>query len=207
MGFIRKATKNVSKSDIKRAESGGQFRGLDAGGYEAEIIDVNISEFGPNSANAGKPRLDLELKIKRNWDGEKVDPEVKIKTFVGLISHWASGALNFNLFQFLKSLEDGWDYDEDEPGLDIEDEDDARDTLLGLRVNVQVGYRVRQGDDRYPTNVFNEIERFLLPEADLTENTRLGDYDTFKASKLTTVEPARAQAKSPTRDTDTKFAL
>lgn len=207
MGFIKKAMKGVSKDDIKSAESGGGYRGLDAGGYVAEVIDVKMGEYGPNSNNAGRHRLELELKVKENWDGEKVDPEQKLFASIGLFSHWKSGKLNFTFFQFLKSLEDGWDYEEDEPLFDIDDEDDARESLLGLRLNVQVGYRVTEPSEKYPTpNVFNEVSRFLQPDADLGPDTRLGDYDSYKEKALskTTVAPARGAAR---RDTDTKFSL
>lgn len=209
MGFIKKAMKGVSKDDIQQADSGGGFRGLDAGDYEAEIVDVKIGEYGPNTKNAGRERLELELKIKRNWDGDKVNPEVKLRTMVGLFSHWnnAQKSLNFTLFQFLKSLEDGWDYDEDEALIDLDDEQDAQETLMGLRLNVRLGYRITEPTADYPTpNVFNEITRFLRPDADLGPDTRLGDYDSYKEKHLgsTTAMPARSAAS---RDTNADFQL
>ena len=206
MGFIKKAMKGVSKADIKKADSSGGFRGLDAGDYVLEIIDVSIGKYREGTKNAGRDRLELEFKVKKNWDGEKVDPEVKLRTMVGLFSHWASGSLNFTFFQFLKSLEDGWDFDEDEALLEIEDEDDARSTLMGLKVNASIGYRVSEPNGDYPANVFNELDRFLLPDADLGPNLRLGDYDTYKEKNLgtTTVAPARDSVK---RDTDVQFKL
>lgn len=205
MGFIKKATKKVTAEELKSTDGGG-FQGLDAGDYVAKIVDVEIKEYGPNSKNPGTSYLALELSPIENWDGEKVTPEVKIRTGVCLESHWpSSGKLNFTLFQFLKALEGGWDFEEDEALVDFEDEDDAQATLMGETLNIRVGYRVTEPNDRYPTpNVFPDFDRFLLQDADLVPNTRLGTYEEYKA-KHVGVAPARAEARS--RDTNTKFAL
>lgn len=225
MGFIAKAMKKVTNEELKSTDGGG-YRGLDAGDYVARIIDVEIRQYGPNAKNAGESYLWLQMGVVEDWDGNKVDPMQKINTGVGLFSHWPStGKLNFTLFQFLKSLEDGWDFESDEALLEIDDEDDARETLMGETVNIRVGYRVTEPNPDYPTpNVFPEFGRFLRFDADLGPDNRLGDYETYKAKVLeefndgggsTTVAPARSEArkgrggraKSKSKDTDTKFDL
>lgn len=214
MGFIKKAMKGVSAEDRKSAGGGGGFVGLDAGDYEARIIDVQLKKFSETSKNPGKPYLALELGIMRNWDGEEVNPEQKVRAMVGLISHWSSGSLNYTLFHFLKALKGGWDFDEDEPLLEIEDEQDAQDTLLGEELNVSIKYDVRKPSEQYPNPaVFLEVDRFLLQDADLGPNLRLGDYASFR-EKINaqygdgaTVAPARQAARNASGDTDVDFKL
>lgn len=213
MGFIKKAMKGLSAEERKNTGGGG-FVGLDAGDYEARIIDVQLKKFSETSKNPGKPYLALELGIMRNWDGEEVKPEQKVRAMVGLISHWSSGAQNYTLLHFLKSIDGGWDFDEDEPGLDIDDEQDAQDTLLGEELNVAIKYNVRKPNDKYPNPaVFLEVDRFLPQDADLGPNLRLGDYESFRAKinaqygETSTVAPARQDAKNASGDTDVAFKL
>ena len=211
MGFIKKAMKNVSAEERK---SGGGFVGLDAGDYEARIIDVQLKKFSETSKNPGKPYLALELGIMRNWDGEEVSPEQKVRARVGLFSHWSSGKSNFTLIQFLKALDGGWDFEEDESLFDIEDEQDAQEALLGEELNVSIEYDVRKPSADYPNPaVFLEVGRFLLQDADLGPNLRLGDYESFREKVNAqygdgaTVAPARQAAKNASGDTDVDFKL
>lgn len=215
MGFIGKAMKKVTADELKSTQGGGTFVGIDAGDYVAKIIDVQIKEYGPAAKNAGYPYLALEMSLVENWDGDPVPQPAKIRGNVGLFSHWpSSGSLNFTLFQFLKAIEGGWDFEEDGPLIEIEDEQDAQETLLEQLINVRVGYSVSKPSEKYPNaNVFPELDRYLLQDADLVPNVKLGDYETYKekivakysGDNLARVSPARDDARS--RDTDTKWSL
>lgn len=214
MGFIKKAVKKMSGNEVQDSgiREGSRMVNLDAGDYLAVISDVSITEIA-RGKNAGKEQLKLTVKVLENWDGEAVPPEASITSWVGLFSHWASGHHNFTLVQFLKSLPGGWDYDEDEPLFDIEDEEDAQDSLMGVEIKIRVGYRVSEATARFPANVFNEIDAFLPEKAELKPDERTGTYEEFKARQ--DLAPAgggvAGRAGSGTvnksRDTDTEITL
>lgn len=206
MGFIKKAVKKMSAEEVKNSDpfEGSRMVNLDAGDYLARISDVEIVEIR-NGANAGKEQLKLTLKVLDNWDGESAPPEASLTTWVGLFSHWASGKNNFTLIQFLKALPGGWDYEEDEPLFDIDDEDDAQDSLMDLEVKVRVGYRVSKATERYPANVFNNVDSFLPERAELKPNPRIGTYEDFKSRQ--DLEPASGGGTRKSRDTDTELSL
>lgn len=210
MGFLSNALKNVTAEDVNKATS-NRFVGLNAGGYLAKITDAKLTEI-TGGANKGTPQIEVTVRPFENWDGDAVAGS-DIKSFVALSGQWASGKQNFTLLQFLKSI-DEWDEEEEEFTFDFEDEDDLFDQLVDREVSIYVDYRRVQPTERYPDpRIFNEISRWLAPGADLYAGRQ-----TFQEAQDAWAEEAggpdpdavakpKAKAKSKSKSTSTKFKL
>lgn len=80
-------TINLSGQTVQEESQGTPFEALPAGTYNATLYDVEKSEYGKNSANAGRPNYQLEIRIK---DGEFADR--RLWTHIPLFLEWAPKA-------------------------------------------------------------------------------------------------------------------
>ena len=80
---------------------------------------------------------------------------------------------------------------------------------MDLEIKIRVGYRVSKATDRYPANVFNNVDSFLPEKAELKPNPRIGTYEDFKSRQ--DLEPASGGGGGgggrKGRDTDTELSL
>lgn len=90
---------------VKEGNS-GSFAPLPSGKYQATVFDSKAGAFGPKSANADRPNINVQFRIS---DGQKGANRRVFQT-VGLFLNWAAtdknpdGADNFLFYQFFGAV-------------------------------------------------------------------------------------------------------
>ncbi len=82
---MSKLTINLTGQTVQEeSDNRGSFKPLPAGTYKATLYDVEAGEYGPNSANSGRPKYDLEIRITEGEFAKRV-----LWTHVPLFLEWA----------------------------------------------------------------------------------------------------------------------
>lgn len=111
------------------------FEPVPQGTYLCDIYNVDVREFGPNTANRGRENYNIQLRIA---DGPFTNR--RVFTTVGLFPTWASGSDNFQFFGLFAAIE-GISANElrkrfnAEGGIEIPDPED----IMGYQVTARVG--------------------------------------------------------------------
>ena len=135
----------------KEAAQGGAP--LPEGSYLFNIFNVEEAEYGENTANAGKPRLIVTLKVAEgDYKGRQV------KDFgVPLFPNWASGAVAHTFYQFAKAV--GGEVDEDG---NVSFPVDEWTDLQGETIKARISHEDYQGSPRA------RVQRYLAPDTDVS---------------------------------------
>lgn len=100
MGYI------VDTTGQTVGEGNNGFAPLAAGNYQVTIYDAEFKDFGPNSANAGRPGVNYQFRISDGQTGANR----RVFQQIGLFPRWApsakspDGADNFLFFGFFAAL-------------------------------------------------------------------------------------------------------
>lgn len=174
-----------SAESIAALEDRGVGGPLPAGEYPAVIIKATVGEFRENSASAkaGLGRLSLEFKVTEgDFEGRKV-------TDFNIVNgpEFASGKPNFKMIQLFSAL--GW-----EGEFDLPETQEQWDELVSEPLGLRLGY----SDPNAKGQIFNEVVRYVHPDA-LEESPTKSDAASVPTATATATADSEVKTEATSK--------
>jgi hypothetical protein len=144
-------TRTISGDDVKAADEGG-FALYTDGDYIGQIIDVKEAPYAKQGANAGKPALNVTIRIIESSTGEGVGKKF-IAWQVPDFDKFASGSNAWLYFQFYKALGVVFPKAGESEDVDLPELIDIIDQEIGFHLTIQ------EASGNYKAK--NQVSRFF----------------------------------------------